>query len=195
MSSPSSGTSGPGGAGPGRPGSGTSRKGRPTPKRSEAQPRRGGPVPPPPQTRKEAAQRARQEAREGRARVREGRAMLPRDAGPVRALVRDVVDSRRSIGVLMLPLAVLLVIAQLTANATGVRAILDVALMVWLAVLVALTVDLVLLSRALSRRIAQEHPEVTSRRGHIAYGLMRTTVVRRWRMPAPRVSPAGGRSG
>ena len=163
-------------------------KGRPTPKRSEAQRhRRGGPVAPPPQTRKEAAQRAKREAREARERVRDGRDLLPRDAGPVRALVRDVVDSRRSVGPLMLPLALLLVLAQLSGNPR----VLDAALLVWLVGVSALLADLVVTTVLLRRRLRAEHPEVRRLRGHILYGLLRTTVLRRWRMPAPRVAPGG----
>lgn len=165
----------------------TTGKGRPTPKRSQAQGRRGGPVPPPPQTRKEAARRARDEAKSARTRVREGSQLLPRDAGPVRALVRDVVDARRSIGVLMLPLAVLLVIAQLA----GQPRLLDAALVVWLAGVLALFTDLIVTTLALRRRIRAEHPEEHRLRGHISYGLLRSTVFRRWRVPAARVSPGG----
>ena len=180
MSSPANGPTSP--TGPGSP----TGKGRPTPKRSEAQRhRRGGPVPPPPQTRKEAARRSREQARAARDRVREGRELLPRDAGPVRALVRDVVDSRRSIGVLMLPLALVLVLAQLS----GSRRVLDLALVVWLAGVIALFADLIATGLVLRRRIRAEHPEVRTLRGHVAYGLMRSTVFRRWRLPAARVSP------
>jgi hypothetical protein len=161
-------------------------KGRPTPKRSEAQRvRRGGPPPPPPRTRKEAAQRAREEAKAARTQVREGRTLLPRDAGPVRALVRDVVDARRSIGTLMLPLALVLLLAQ----ATGDRRVFDAALVVWIVGIVALVTDLVLTGRALRERLREQLPEEEKLRGHIAYGLLRTTVFRRWRIPAPTTSP------
>ena len=164
-------------------------KGRPTPKRSEAQRvRRGGPVPPPPRTRKEAAQRARDEAKAARSSVREGRTLLPRDAGPVRALVRDVVDARRSIGTLMLPLALVLLLAQ----ASGNRRVLDVALTVWLVGVVAMVTDLVLTARTLRRRLREQFPQEQRLRGHIAYGLLRTTVFRRWRVPAPTTSPGRG---
>ena len=180
----------PAGASPAGPPAGPAvGKGRPTPKRSEAQRgRRGGPVPPPPRTRKEAAQRAREQAKTARTQVREGRALLPRDAGPVRALVRDVVDSRRSIGTLMLPLALLLLLAQ----ASGNRRVLDVALLVWLVGVVALVTDLVLTARALRTRLREQFPEERRLRGHIAYGLLRTTVFRRWRIPAPTTSPGRG---
>ena len=176
-------------AGPPTAGPPTAGKGRPTPKRSEAQRgRRGGPVTPPPQTRKEAAQRARQEAKAARASVREGRAMLPRDAGPVRALVRDVVDGRRSIGTLMLPLALVLVLANLSGNPRVFVA----ATNVWVVGVLALAVDLFLTGRAIRRRVREQFPQEGRLRGHVAYGLLRTTVFRRWRVPAPTTSPGRG---
>ncbi len=117
--------------------------------------------------------------------MREGRALLPRDAGPVRALVRDVVDARRSIGTLMLPLAFVLLLAQ----ASGNREIFDLAILVWLVGVLALVTDLVLTARVLRRRLREAFPEEQSLRGHIAYGLLRTTVFRRWRIPKATTSP------
>jgi len=167
-------------------GSPSTGKGRPTPKRSEARGgRRGGPVAPPPRTRKEAAQRAREDARTARASVREGRTLLPRDAGPVRALVRDVVDARRSLGTLMLPLALVLLLAQ----ASGNRRVFDIAIAVWAVGILALATDLVMTGRVLRRQLREHFPEQQRLRGHIAYGLLRTTVFRRWRVPAPTTSP------
>jgi hypothetical protein len=99
--------------------------------------------------------------------------------------VRDVVDSRRSIGVLMLPLALLLVVAQIS----GSRRVLDAALVVWLAGIAALVVDLVGTTRAIRRRVREEHPEVGRTRSHVAYGILRSTVFRRWRIPAARTAP------
>jgi hypothetical protein len=111
--------------------------------------------------------------------------MLPRDAGPVRALVRDVVDSRRSLGTLMLPLALVLVLAQ----ASGNRDVFIIATNVWIVGVLALVVDLVLTARALRRRLREQFPEERKLRGHIAYVLLRTTVFRRWRIPKPTTSP------
>jgi hypothetical protein len=172
-----------------RPVSGPSAgKGRPTPKRSQAQGvRRARPTAPPPRTRKEAAQRAREEAKASREQVREGRVLLPRDAGPVRALVRDVVDRRRSIGTLMLPLALVLVLATLSGN----RQVIVVVTDVWIVGVLLLAADLVATAVVLRRRLREQFPE-EGRRGHIAYGLLRTTVFRRWRVPAARVSPGRG---
>src|SRR5919107_5308582 len=86
----------------------TTGKGRPTPKRHEAQGRRPGPPPPPPTTRKEAYKRMREQQAANRSNVRRAalagdEAYLPaRDRGPVRKLVRDLVDSRRNVGGLFL---------------------------------------------------------------------------------------------
>ena len=166
-------------------------KGRPTPKRSEAQKRRSGPVLPPPANRKEAAKRAREQAALARTQARQGvargddRHLPARDAGPVRALVRDVIDARRSVGVLMLPMALLLVLAQLSKNIT----ILNFAATLFLAVILALAADVVVASFAIRRRIAEQFPGEGRMARHIGYGILRSTVLRRLRMPTPRVSP------
>ena len=80
----------------------TQGKGRPTPKRSEAERRRRQPYSAP-SDRKAAAQQSRDRDRTSRTRKMEAMKRgenwaLPRkDQGPVRALARDYVDSRRSI--------------------------------------------------------------------------------------------------
>ena len=166
-------------------------KGRPTPKRSEARGARGGPVPPPPATRKEAAKRAREQAALARTRTREGtargdqKAMLPRDQGPVRALVRDAVDGRRNVGVLLLPLALLLVVAQFSREPR----LIGIALTFWLAGVLAMVVDVVVTSVVISRRVRAAFPEEGSVKGHVGYGLLRSTQFRRFRLPPPQVTP------
>jgi len=78
-------------------------KGRPTPKRSEAERARRQPYTPPPTDRKAAAaqqrdrRRAEQKRRTDAMRRGEEWALPAKDRGPVRALARDYVDSRRFI--------------------------------------------------------------------------------------------------
>lgn len=168
-------------------------KGRPTPKRSEARKRRGGPVLPPPTSRREAAKRMRaqaaQERRDVRAGLRSGdpARMLPRDAGPVRALVRDVIDGRRNLAVLMLPVALVLVVAQFSGNV----AVLEVAVRFWTLTLLLVVGDLVAVAIVLRRRLRTAFPDLGRTRGHVGYGLMRSTVFRRFRTPPPQVAPRG----
>jgi hypothetical protein len=167
-------------------------KGRPTPKRSEAQGRRQGPPPPPPTTRKEAYKRMRQQQAAGRAESRQGMARgddsyLPaRDRGPVRKLVRDVVDSRRNVG------SFFLVIAAVALIGTIVPSILvrNYASFLLFGFFLLLIVDSVVLSRKINRKVAERFPDGTQKsRGLVWYGISRSTMIRRWRFPKPDVAP------
>jgi hypothetical protein len=166
-------------------------KGRPTPKRRDAQRRRGGPVAPPPATRKEAAKRVRAQGAEKRKAVRAGTkagdeaAMMARDQGPIRRLVRDLVDSRRHVGVLLLPATFLPVLANLSSS-IQVRAL---ATSLWLAAVLAAISDMVVTGVIVSRRIRKDYPQEAKTRGHVGYGLIRTAQFRRFRVPPPKVRP------
>lgn len=72
-------------------------KGRPTPKRSEVERQRRQPYSAPPTDRKTAAAKRRTDYQRTRDAARRGEewALKPADRGPVRALARDYVDSRR----------------------------------------------------------------------------------------------------
>lgn len=74
-------------------------KGKPTPKRSEVERQRRQPYSAPPTDRKTAASRRRSEYQRTREAARRGEAwaLKPADRGPVRALARDYIDSRRLI--------------------------------------------------------------------------------------------------
>jgi hypothetical protein len=166
-------------------------KGRPTPKRSEAQGRRAGPPPPPPTTRKEAYKRMRQqqasrrvEARQGAARGDE--AYLPaRDRGPVRKLVRDVVDSRRNVGSFFLAIAAIALIGTI-APSILVR---NYASFLLFGFFLLMIVDSVILGRRISRKVAQRFPDAEHKtRGLVWYGISRSTMIRRWRFPKPDVA-------
>jgi hypothetical protein len=167
-------------------------KGRPTPKRHEAQGRRPGPPPPPPTTRKEAYKRLREQQSSTRAQNR--RAMLAgdenhlpaRDRGPVRKLVRDLVDSRRNVGGLFLAVAGVALIGTVVPN-LAVRAYATFLLFGFFLVLV---VDSVVLGRKISRTVADRFPQEKRSRGVVWYGISRATMVRRWRFPKPEV-PVG----
>lgn len=166
-------------------------KGRPTPKRKDAQRRQGAPVTPPPATRKEAAQRVRAQGKQRREAVKaatrsgDERAMLARDRGPVRRLVRDLVDSRRHVGVLLLPATVLPVLANLSSS-LEVRAF---ATSLWLAAVLATVLDMVLTGTVVRRRVKADFPSEKRTRGHVFYAMVRTAQFRRFRLPPPQVGP------
>ena len=165
-------------------------KGRPTPKRSEAQGRRPGPPPPPPTTRKEAYKRMREQNATRRAETRQGAARgddayLPaRDRGPVRRLVRDVVDSRRNVGSFFLAIAAVALIGTI-APSLVVR---NYASFLLFGFFLLMIVDSVVLSRKIKRKVAERFPDGNHKtRGLVWYGISRATMIRRWRFPKPGV--------
>ena len=166
-------------------------KGRPTPKRSEAQGRRQGPPPPPPTTRREAYKRMLQQQATQRAQTRLSAArgddsFLPaRDRGPVRKLVRDVVDSRRNIGSLFLAVAGVALIGTFVPS-TLLRSYASFLLFGFFMLLI---VDSFVLGRLIKRKIAERFPDGAQKpRGVVWYGITRATMIRRWRFPKPDVA-------
>jgi hypothetical protein len=164
-------------------------KGRPTPKRREAQAHRKL-VEPPPANRKEAVRRMRERQRQERIESRAGmmrgdeRYLLPRDRGPVRAVVRDLVDARRNVGTWFLGGAFVVLIGG-SIPRPEVR---FVANLVWFLLVLALVVDGVVLARAIRRIVRDRFPDANEKMGSLyLYGVLRSTVFRRMRTPKPRV--------
>ncbi|MBT2366475.1 DUF3043 domain-containing protein [Streptomyces sp. ISL-10] len=162
-------------------------KGRPTPKRAEAQGQRRRAATPP-QDRKEAMKRQREARRADLARQREALASgderyLPaRDKGPVRRFVRDFVDSRFCIAEFFLPLAVVILVLSMIR----VPQLQNIALLLWLGVIVMIVIDSVGLVIRLKKQLRERFPD-EPKRGAVAYGLMRTLQMRRLRLPKPQV--------
>ncbi|MEV7864906.1 DUF3043 domain-containing protein [Streptomyces sp. NPDC088124] len=162
-------------------------KGRPTPKRSEAQSQRRRAVTPP-TDRKSAMKQQREARRVDLARQREALAngderYLPvRDKGPVRRFVRDYVDSRFCVAEFFLPLAVVILVLSMVR----VGSLQNIALLLWLGVIVMIVVDSIGIWLRLKKQLAERFPD-TPKRGAVAYGLMRTLQMRRLRLPKPQV--------
>jgi hypothetical protein len=163
-------------------------KGRPTPKRSEAQDQRRRASSGTPANRKEAMKRQREARRAGLAKQREALASgderyLPaRDKGPVRRFVRDFVDSRFCVAEFFLPLAVVILVLSMVK----VGSLQNIALLLWLGVIVMIIVDSIGLSMRLKRQLRERFPN-EPKRGAVAYGLMRTLQMRQLRLPKPQV--------
>jgi hypothetical protein len=176
-------------ASPARPGAVTAGKGRPTPKRSEAERRRRQPYTAP-KDRKEASRASRDRQRTDRTRrmeaVRRGEewAMPPRDRGPVKALARDYVDSKRRISeYYMYGLLVLLVL--LFIRAPIVQTIVP---LIVVATVLIMGIEGIFLGRK-AKALAAERLPGQSTRGLALYSAMRALQIRRLRVPKPRVKP------
>jgi hypothetical protein len=179
----------PGDAGVTRSQAATAGKGRPTPKRSEAERRRRQPYTAP-KDRKEASRAQRSRQREDRTRrteaVRRGEewALPARDRGPVKALARDYVDSRRRISEFYM-YGLLVLVVLLFVRTPLVQTI--VPALVMGAVLVML-VEGILIARRVRVLAAQRLPG-ESTRGIGLYAAMRALQIRKLRMPKPRLKP------
>lgn len=172
-------------------------KGRPTPKRRDAETRKRGPVAPPPTTQREAYKRSkatggtkmdrRAASAERRERMMAGddAYVLPRDRGPARALARDVVDSRRNLIGLFMPLALVVVVLYFLAPATSNAVSLGM-----LAAIIVMTVEGVFLARLVSGRVHERFPDEASGAVKLGwYAFVRASQLRRMRAPRPRVQP------
>jgi hypothetical protein len=173
----------------------TAGKGRPTPSRREAEGRKRGPAPPPPRTQREALRRMRgsKEERRNASAARRERMMagdekylLPRDRGPVKTYVRDLVDSRRNISGLFMPLALLVIVVLLVPS----PAMQQYVSLMSMAMLVTMIVEGVLLGRIVNRRVRERFPDAPGTGLSLGfYAMTRATQLRRLRVPKPRVGP------
>jgi len=171
-------------------------KGRPTPKRSEAERGRRQGITGTPAGRSSgragstSGGAGRATSKEDRLRrneaMRRGEewALPARDRGPVKALVRDYVDSRRRISEYYMYVMLILVILLFIR----VPSIQRLAEPVVLLLIVFVIVDAWLLRMNLKRLIPQRLPG-QSARGVTIYAVFRALQIRRFRMPPPRVTP------
>jgi len=179
----------------------TAPKGRPTPKRTDKTKKRG-PVAPAPMTaaeararRKEARKTMSKEERKAekiarrsamatqRERMMSGEEayLLPRDKGPVRRYVRDIVDARRNLLGLFLPLSLILIFLMLAAPKLAYY-----SPPFTLSLVLVMFTDGYLLVRKVKRAVAAKFPDHTERRLGL-YAVSRATQLRRSRIPRPRV--------
>lgn len=188
--------SGPGGTGSGEPveRARTPGKGRATPSRREAESRRRGPAAPPPRTQREAIKRMRGSKNERRktAATRRERMMagdqkylLPRDRGKVKAYVRDIVDARRNVAGLFMPLAGVILLAIFIPN----PAVQQYISILTTAMLITMIVEGILLGRLVNKKVAERYPDEQVRKVGLGfYALTRATQLRKLRVPKPRIA-------
>jgi hypothetical protein len=184
----------------------TDPKGRPTPKRSDARRSgRKGPVAPAPMTASQARARrktlagpklSRQERRAeraaGRARMTDRRDrmmageeayLLPRDKGPVRRYVRDVVDSRRNVLGLFMPATLLLLFVMFADPRLQLY-----ASPAMLALMVIMGGDALVLGHKVGRLVDAKFPNNTESHWKLGlYAAGRASQMRRLRAPRAQV--------
>jgi hypothetical protein len=183
----------------------TAPKGKPTPKRSQG---RRGPVAPAPMTASEArkrrkevggpklsreekkaasvARRADMADRREKMMAGEDAYLLPRDKGPVRRYVRDIVDSRRSVLGLFMPAALGLIFIMLAIPSVQVQRLLSPAMLVLVLIMVA---DAFMVGRKVNKLVDQKFPDNTESGWKLGfYAASRASQLRRMRAPRPQVN-------
>jgi len=185
----------------------TAPKGKPTPKRSETG-RRRGPVAPAPMTTSEArrrrkavgapklsrderkserlARRADMSERREKMMAGEDAYLLPRDKGPVRRFVRDVVDSRRNVLGLFMPAALGLIFVMLAMPYPQLQQAISFAMPV---LLLIMAIDGFIIGRKANRLVDEKFPDNTESGWKLGlYAASRASQLRRMRAPRPQVN-------
>ena len=166
-------------------------KGRPTPKRSEAERRRRQPYTAPPTDKKGAAahqrerRRAEQKRRMDAMRRGEEWALPAKDRGPVKALARDYIDSRRVIVSEYILFAVFALIFLVFLLGAAKRSTAVLYLEVGIVALIALEA---VFHASVVRRLARQRLPGESTRGIAWYVAKRSIRLRSSRIPPARVA-------
>jgi hypothetical protein len=162
-------------------------KGRPTPKRREAEAAAKARAKVP-RTRKEIAKAQRSgnldSSQKMRAALKGGdpRFLPARDRGPVKAFLRDLVDSRLSFVSLMIPLMILTLVLGYSGNVQAAA----IGNAILLGTLLLVAVEMVILRFRIRRELAKRFPDEPVK-GTTYYALIRALQMRFMRLPKARV--------
>jgi len=156
----------------------TGKKDRPTPTRKEA----------------EAARRQRMNttlskkqsraAASRQSRSERMKTISAREAVPEKVLMRDYIDARFNLGEFLLPSVV--VILAVTLLGSYWPAVTLIATLAMYLLIIAVFVDGYLMWRGFKKVLAKRLPKA-SPKGLLLYGMTRSTQIRRFRSPAPRI--------
>jgi hypothetical protein len=161
-------------------------KGRPTPSRKEQEAARKQPLVP--SDRRLAARQSRTQQASQRDRARVGMAKgeekyLPaRDKGPQKRFARDFVDARFSIGEVLLPSLVIVIVSYVLPPEISSIAL----IVIWLVLLVVVA-DGIWMGQKIVTRMAAKYGKDKVERGLRWYSFMRAIQLRPMRLPKPQV--------
>lgn len=128
-----------------------------------------------------AANAQRDRARAGMA-AGEEKYLPAKDKGPQRRFVRDYVDARWSVGELLIPFLVIMIILSLFGS--SLTAVTTYALYAYIVVLL---LDVVVLGFSLQRKLAAKFGVDKVQKGFRFYAAMRSVQLRPMRLPKPQI--------
>ena len=112
------------------------------------------------------------------------RSLNAREAQPEKALMRDYVDARFSVGEFLLPsLVIILALSFLSSVWQPITLAATIAMYVYI---IAVLFDGFIMWRGFKKVLAERLPQVPPK-GLLMYGMNRMIQIRRFRMPAPRL--------
>nr|WP_319639963.1 DUF3043 domain-containing protein [Acaricomes phytoseiuli] len=164
-------------------------KGAPTPTRKEQEAARKRPLVP--NDRNAAKQAEREARRESQMRTRaaldtgDERFLPPRDKGPQRRFVRNLIDARTGPGEFVMIVMLVIAIGTLFMP-TNVQVQSYVFMAFWL-ILLIVVIDSYLLARRIRKQLTAKFGADAIERGVVWYGIMRSIQFRRLRLPKPQV--------
>ncbi|SOJ55916.1 hypothetical protein MSIMFB_03395 [Mycobacterium simulans] len=130
-----------------------------------------------------AASRARMTERRERMMAGEEAYLLPRDQGPVKRYVRDVVDARRNVLGLFMPSALALLFVMFAVP--QLQFYMSPAMLVLMALM---TIDGIILGRKVGKLVDAKFPDNTESHWKLGiYAAGRASQMRRMRAPRPQV--------
>jgi hypothetical protein len=154
------------------------KKDRPTPTRKEAEAARRQRV------RQQMTNRQSRQVAARQARADRMRTLAQRDQSPEKALMRDYIDARLNLGEFLLPsVVVILAITLLGSYFPNIAILTTLAMYLFI---LAVFVDGFLMWRGFKRVLAERQPNAPTR-GLLMYGMTRSTQIRRFRLPPPRI--------
>ena len=162
---------------PTSPGPG-SKKNRPTPTRKEAEAARRERV------NKNLNNREARRVAARQARAERMRRLGERERSPEKVLMRDYVDARFSLGELLLPTVVVILATTVLGSFWPAMAVITTLAMYLF--IFAVIFDEWLMWRGFKRVLAERLPNASTK-GLLTYGMTRSTQIRRFRIPPPRI--------
>ena len=97
----------------------------------------------------------------------------------MRRFIRDLVDSRFNVAEFLLPLLLVILLLNVAEQVVLVGYL-------WVATILATTVDTIYLWWRIKKELRARFPE-ESTKGAVAYGILRSSQLRRLRLPKPQV--------
>lgn len=172
------------------PGTVDTGKGHATPKRKDAEAANRRPLVP--TDRKAAAKDARAQQRVERDRqyaamqTGDERYLPAKDKGPKRKYIRTYVDARWNIGELFLPVAIVMLLANMALTSVSPN-LAFLGLLLLYVFIIAMVIDAVIMWRRLRKRLIAKFGPDAIERGLMMYSITRVFQIRRARLPKPQV--------